>query len=152
MEELKVQPIKEGTVIDHIAPGTALKVLSILGLSKSPTATVSLLMNVPSKKYGKKDIVKIEARELKPKEVDKIALIAPNATINIIRNYKVKDKYKVKLSEIIIGIVRCSNPSCISNLREPVESKFSVISRKPLKLRCYYCERELTDIIENIVI
>lgn len=151
MKELKVQPIKDGTVIDHIAAGTALKVLTILGISKNPTATVSLLMNVPSKKFGRKDIVKIEARELKPREVDKIALIAPDATINIVRDYKVKEKYKVKLPEVVRGIVRCANPNCVSNLKEPIESRFEVISKAPPKLKCYYCECEMEEIVENII-
>lgn len=151
MKQLKVQPIKNGTVIDHIAAGTALKVLAILGISKMPTETVSVLMNVPSKKYSKKDMVKIENRELNPREVDKIGLIAPEATINIVKNYKVTVKHKVKLPEVVIGIVRCANPNCISNLKEPVKSKFAVISTAPLKLRCYYCEREMEDIAENII-
>lgn len=151
MKQLKVQPIKNGTVIDHIAAGTALKVLAILGISKMPTETVSVLMNVLSKKYSKKDMVKIENRELNPKEVDKIGLIAPEATINIVKNYRVIVKHKVKLPEVVIGIVRCANPNCISNLKEPVKSKFAVISTSPLKLRCYYCEREMEDVAENIM-
>lgn len=151
MKQLKVQPIKNGTVIDHIAAGTALKVLAILGISKMPTETVSVLMNVFSKKYSKKDMVKIENRELNPKEVDKIGLIAPEATINIVKNYRVIVKHKVKLPEVVIGIVRCANPNCISNLKEPVKSKFAVISTSPLKLRCYYCEREMEDVAENIM-
>lgn len=151
MKQLKVQPIKNGTVIDHIAAGAALKVLAILGISKMPTETVSVLMNVPSKKYSKKDMVKIENRELNPKEVDKIGLIAPEATINIVKNYRVIVKHKVNLPEVVIGIVRCANPNCISNLKEPVKSKFAVISTSPLKLRCYYCEREMEDVAENII-
>ena len=101
MKELKVQPIKNGTVIDHITPGKALKVLDILNLREENCFTISLLMNVESKTYGKKDIVKIENRELKPSEVDKIALIAQNATINIIRDSNVIKKYTVKLPEKI---------------------------------------------------
>ncbi len=151
MKELKVQPIKNGTVIDHITGGNALKVLNILGISKKPTSTVSILMNVKSERKGKKDIVKIENRELKPKEVDKVALIAPDATINIIRNYNVKQKHKVNLPDIIKGIVRCANPNCISNLKEPVEPVFKVISRNPIKLRCYYCERIMKDVTGNII-
>lgn len=151
MKQLKVQPIKNGTVIDHIAAGAALKVLAILGISKMPTETVSVLMNVLSKKYSKKDMVKIENRELNPKEVDKIGLIAPEATINIVKNYRVIVKHKVNLPEVVIGIVRCANPNCISNLKEPVKSKFAVISTSPLKLRCYYCEREMEDVAENIM-
>jgi len=151
MKELKVQPIKDGTVIDHITAGNALKVLNILGVSKNPTATVSILMNVRSEKEMKKDIVKIENRELKPKEVDKVALIAPDATINIIRNYNVEQKHKVSLPDTIKGIVRCANPNCISNLKEPVEPVFRVVSKNPIKLRCYYCEREMEDVAGNII-
>ena len=96
-------------------------------------------MNVPSKRMGKKDIVKIEGRELKAEEVDKIALIAPNATINIIRDYKVVDKKRVQLPKVIKNIVRCANPACISNSNEPVQPTFYVESQEPLYLKCHYC-------------
>jgi len=151
MKELKVQPIKEGTVIDHISPGNALKVLKILGLiEKQPESIISIAINVVGKR-GKKDIVKIENRELDPKEVDKIALIAPNATINIIRDYKVIEKRKVNIPDEIVGIVKCENPNCISNTKEPIEPKFIVKSREPLKIKCYYCEREPEDIVSLII-
>ncbi len=150
MKELKIQPIKNGTVIDHITAGNAVKVLHILGIPKSSSSTVSVAMNVNSK-YGKKDIVKVENRELDPYEVDKIALIAPKATINIIRDYEVAEKYKVKLPEEVIGIVRCSNPTCVSNSREPVKSRFIVLKKDPIQIKCYYCEREPEDIAERII-
>lgn len=150
MKELKIQPIKNGTVIDHITAGNAVKVLHILGIPKGSSSTVSVAMNVNSK-YGKKDIVKVENRELDPYEVDKIALIAPKATINIIRDYEVAEKYKVKLPEEVIGIVRCSNPTCVSNSREPVKSRFIVLKKDPIQIKCYYCEREPEDIAERII-
>ncbi len=151
MKELKVQPIKDGTVIDHITPGNALKVLKILGLlEKQPDSIISIAMNVVGKR-GKKDIVKIENRELDPKEVNKIALIAPNATINIIRNYEVVEKRKVSIPDEIIGIVKCPNPNCISNTNEPIQPKFIVKSRNPLKIKCFYCNREPEDISSQIV-
>jgi len=149
--ELKVTPITNGTVIDHIPPGMALKVLSILGITGNEDYTVSVAMNVSSKKFGKKDIVKVESRELSPKEVNKIALIAPHATINIIREYDVVKKYRVRLPKKVVGIVRCANPSCITNSGEPVESEFIVISTKPLRLKCVYCEREILDVKDYIV-
>ena len=96
-------------------------------------------MNVESKRQHHKDIVKIQNRELKPSEVDKIALIAPSATINIIRNYEVASKKPVELPSTIRGILRCDNPSCISNSREPVEPQFGVDRREPIRLRCYFC-------------
>ncbi|MCU0850458.1 MAG: aspartate carbamoyltransferase regulatory subunit, partial [Candidatus Thermoplasmatota archaeon] len=102
-------------------------------------------------KKGKKDIVKIENRELDPKEVDKIALIAPKATINIIRDYEVVKKHTVQLPEEVIGLTKCSNPTCITNTREPVESRFQVICKDPVRIRCYFCEREPDDIAAGIV-
>jgi aspartate carbamoyltransferase regulatory subunit len=138
--ELKVKPIKNGTVIDHIKANKALSVLKILGLPNEETA-VTIAMNVQSSLMGSKDIVKIEGRELAPREVDKIALIAPKATINIIRDYEIMDKGKVELLNEINGILNCLNPNCITNTGEPVETKFYVIVKEPVILRCYYCER-----------
>lgn len=149
-KELKIPLIKNGTVIDHITAGNAVKVLHILGIPKSSSSVVSVAMNVKSK-LGKKDIVKVENRELDPHEVDKIALIAPKATINFIRNYEVAKKHIVKLPNEIIGIVSCSNPTCVSNAREPVKSRFKVINKDPPKIKCYYCEREPEEIADRII-
>ncbi|HZD43483.1 MAG TPA: aspartate carbamoyltransferase regulatory subunit [Methanomicrobiales archaeon] len=133
---LIVSKIRNGTVIDHITAGEALNVLRILGITGSTTETLSVATNVESR-YGKKDIVKIEKRELCKEEVDRIALIAPKATINIIRNYEVFDKKGVSIPELLIGVVRCPNPECISNTQEPIESKFEVLESGVL--RCMYC-------------
>jgi len=175
MKELKIPLIKNGTVIDHITSG----VLRILNIPQNLSSTVSVAINVKSH-LGNKDIVKVENRELDTSEVDKIALIAPKATINIIRNYEVAEKHRVELpSEIIgivsevaekhrveipseiIGIVSCSNPTCVSNYNEPVKSRFKVINKDPPQIKvinkdppqitCYYCEREPEDISERII-
>ncbi|UZE91907.1 MAG: aspartate carbamoyltransferase regulatory subunit [Methanosarcinales archaeon] len=145
-KELRVRPIKNGTVIDHIAAGQALNVLKILGIIGQTDAVISAVTNVPSQAMGTKDIVKVEGRELAPHEVDKIALIAPSATINIVREYKVKEKHKVALPSVIEGLVRCANPNCISNTNEPVASRF-IISKhgKSVCLRCVYCERIISE-------
>ena len=150
MKELKIPLIKNGTVIDHIKSGNAIKVLRILEIPQNLSSTVSVAINVKSH-LGSKDIVKVENRELKTSEVDKIALIAPKATINIIRNYEVAEKHKVELPNQIIGIVKCSNPTCISNYNEPVKSRFIVINKDPPQIICYYCEREPEDISERII-
>ena len=150
MKELRVTPIKNGTVIDHINPGLALKVLHVLKHPEEASSAVSVAMNVKSK-MGKKDIVKIENKELDKKEVNKISLIAPKATINIIRNYEVVKKSRVQLPDEIIDIVRCSNPTCISNSNEPVDTRFIVACKDPLLIKCYYCERETEDIAERII-
>ncbi len=138
--ELKVKPIKNGTVIDHITANKALAVLKILGIPSKKSA-VTIAMNVPSSQMGNKDIVKIEGRELAPKEVDKIALIAPQATINIVRDYEIVEKGKVDLLKQIKDILNCLNPNCITNTEEPVTTRFYVMGKKPVILRCYYCER-----------
>lgn len=150
-KELKVLPIKNGTVIDHIAAGQALNVLKILGIHARTDAALSVVMNVRSKQMGRKDIVKVEDRELKPDEVDKIALIAPNATINIIHDSEVTGKHKVYLPKSIEGIIRCANPNCISNAeKEPIMSKFITVSENPPQFRCFYCERIIEDASRNI--
>jgi len=136
---LRVSKIKNGTVIDHITGGHALDVIKILGITGRVNEVVTVAINVPSKKLDTKDMVKIEGRELKSEEVDKIALLAPHATINIIRNYKVVEKQRVKLPNIIREIVKCANPACISNSKEPVQPTFYVESEEPLRLRCHYC-------------
>lgn len=150
MKKLKITPIKNGTVIDHITPGFAVKVLHILKIPESTSSTVSVAINVKSK-IGKKDIVKVENRELDTKEVDKIALIAPKATINIIRDFGVIEKHRVQLPDEIVGIVKCSNPTCISNAKEPVNSRFILVHDDPPSIKCYYCERETEDIAERII-
>lgn len=149
MKELRVTPIRNGTVIDHIEPGMALKVLRILGLPREgATSIVSVVMNVPSE-HGRKDIVKIEDRELEKGEVDRIALIAPRATVNIVREYDVARKERVKLPEVVTGILRCSNANCVSN-HEPVTTRFRVHQNGSLRLKCVYCDRETQDVAENI--
>ena len=140
-EELKVKKIKDGTVIDHIKAGKGKKVLDILGVGNGFSQTTALLMNVPSKRIGKKDIVKIENKTLKKDEVDKIALIAPHATWNVVKDFKVINKSKIELPDTLEGILICPNPKCVTNMNEPVKSKFKVEEKEPVKLRCFYCER-----------
>jgi aspartate carbamoyltransferase regulatory subunit len=151
-KELRVQKIREGTVIDHIPSGYALAVLRILGITGREGNVISVLMNVPSQKLGRKDIVKIEERELKQDEVDKIALIAPKATINIIKDYGVYKKQPVRLPSTIVGVIRCANPRCISNGGEPVRPTFYLKSEDPLEVRCHYCGHIMTrdEIIQQL--
>lgn len=150
VKTLKIPLIKDGTVIDHITAGNAVKVIRILKIPQQLTAIVSVAMNVPGQ-IGKKDIVKIENRELRKEEVDKIALIAPKASINIIRDYKVVKKHKVELPDELIGIAACPNPTCVSNFREPVQSKFIVLDKDLPRIKCYFCEREPDDISDKII-
>lgn len=137
--ELYVSKIKDGTVIDHITAGHALDVAKILGITGKEKGILTIAINMPSKRSKCKDIVKIEGRELNPQEVHKIALLAPHATINIIRDYKVAKKQEVKLPKIIDNIIKCVNPACISNSNEPVQAKFYVDVDEPLMMKCHYC-------------
>ena len=144
MRELKITPIKNGTVIDHIVNGLALEVLRIIGVRDlDKDSTVSVAIHVRSGKLGWKDIVKVENMELSPRKVNAIALIAPTATISIIRDYKVREKRVVDLPPRIVGVLRCPNPTCISNQPEPVESEFEVTERRPVVLTCSYCDRRV---------
>ena len=134
--ELRVSKIKSGTVIDHIAGGQALNVLTLLGIDGSEGEAVSVAMNVPSDRLGHKDVVKVESRELSQDELDVLALIAPDATINIIRDYEVVEKNRVDRPDRVVGVLECPNRACISRTDEPVASKFEVF---PDGVRCEYC-------------
>jgi aspartate carbamoyltransferase regulatory subunit len=148
-EDLLVRRIKNGTVIDHIDAGEALNVVKILGIAGTTTEALSIATNVMSGQMGKKDIVKLSNRELSKEEVDRIALISPRATINIIRNYKVYKKKGVEIPTLIEGSVRCPNPGCITNTNEPILSRFAVM---PNGLRCLYCESVITkDLTSHII-
>ncbi len=153
MDDFKISPIRNGTAIDHIAVGQAINVLKVLNVNENTIcSSVSVAMHVKSKKTdGWKDIIKIEDRELDRRTIDKIALIAPDATISIIRDYNVAEKYKATVRDHICGIVRCSNPNCITNKGEPIQPEFDVVSREPLVLRCSYCDRKLNEITENLI-
>jgi aspartate carbamoyltransferase regulatory subunit len=151
VRELKITPIKNGTVIDHIGNGMALEVLRIIGVQTlDKDSTVSVAIHVRSGKLGWKDIVKVENMELSPRKVNAIALIAPTATISIIRDYKVREKRTVDLPEHIVGILHCPNPNCISNQPEPVESEFEVVERRPVVLTCTFCERRVDDFLKHL--
>ncbi|MHC1604874.1 MAG: aspartate carbamoyltransferase regulatory subunit [Candidatus Methanofastidiosia archaeon] len=142
-KELKVSAIHNGTVIDHILPGKAFEVVKILHLDTYP-GTVTIASKVPSRFSEKKDIIKIENRALSQKEVSSIALISPNATVNIIENYEVKEKRNIRLPAIIENILKCTNPLCITNF-ENIDTKFNVKKKNPLLLRCHYCERTMDE-------
>jgi aspartate carbamoyltransferase regulatory subunit len=137
MKELTISAIRDGTVIDHIQAEYTFKVASILNLSKLGEV-VSIASNLVSARIGKKGIIKVGGLMLDERDVQKIALVAPDATLNIIRDYKVIRKQKLIIPPVLENIVRCFNPNCITN-REPVATRFFVESKD--NLRCYHCER-----------
>ena len=150
-QELRVQAIKNGTVIDHLPAGNVLLIIKLLGgIPKDKIVTLGV--NLKSKAYGQKDLIKIENRELNQDEVDRIALIAPKASINIIRAYKVIKKITPQLPEKFKNIITCPNPSCITN-HERMQTLFKVLNKEHnLLLQCHYCEKQFpqTEIINYI--
>lgn len=142
--QLLVRRIKDGTVIDHIEAGKALVVLRVIDITGKDGNVITVAMNVPSNKHIKKDIVKIENRFLMKYETDKLALIAPRATINIIKDYKLVEKRKIQLPDSIVGIFRCPNLKCISNSEEDIRSTLDIVDKQNIILECRYCARTLT--------
>jgi aspartate carbamoyltransferase regulatory subunit len=137
--KLKVSAIKEGTVIDHIPAQYLFKVISILGLDKIENQ-ITFGTNLESEKLGSKAIIKVSDKFFENDEINKIALIAPHAKLNIIRDYEVVEKKVVVIPKEIVGIVKCFNPKCITN-NEKITTRFQVVDTSPIALRCRYCEK-----------
>ena len=158
--EFLVSKIDNGTVIDHIPSGQGLRVLNLLGLDLTKYETAVALINIPSKKLGTKDILKIKNRELTSQEVNKIALIAQTSTLTIIRSWEVVEKRKIEIPGVFSGVATCPNSNCVSNSPEPISTRFVVEKKRVLnsqdwsiKLRCHFCERAFTrDEITDFVI
>ena len=116
--DLMVRRIKDGTVIDHINEGKGLKVLEALEIDGSDGNVITIALNVPSGKLKKKDMIKVEGRFMEDGDTNKLAVIAPSSTVNIIKDYKLVEKRRVSLPNQIEEIFRCSNPDCITNSQE----------------------------------
>ncbi len=140
-EELLVRKIENGTVLDHIPAGKGLDVVKLLDIDLKHDQRAVILANVQSKKFGSKDVIKIENKQLTEDEVKKIALLAPDITLNIIKNWEVVEKKKVELPEVVEGVINCPNSDCITNTGELTDKKFKVEKKNPLRLRCFYCEK-----------
>ncbi len=139
-KELQVSAIENGTVIDHIPAQSVFQVIKILNLNETENM-VLFGNNLDSRKYGKKGIIKVSNKFFKSEEINKIALVAPSATLIIIKNYKVAEKSNVEIPDYTEKIVKCFNPNCITN-NEDIITKFDVIKDEDvLKLRCLYCEK-----------
>lgn len=137
--KLKVSAIKDGTVIDHIPAKNLFKVISILGLDTIENQ-ITFGTNLESEKLGAKAIIKVTDKFFEDDEINKIALIAPHAKLNIIKDYEVVEKKVVEIPDVIQGIVKCFNPKCITN-NEKISTCFKVVSKDKLALKCRYCEK-----------
>lgn len=141
-KELAVAALRNGTVIDHIPASAVFKAVKILGIEKLKDA-VTIGFNLDSKKLGRKGIIKVADVVFDEATLNRIALIAPNAVVNIIRDFNVVEKRPVQLPDTITGIVKCANPKCITN-NEPMATRFHVVSRDPVEIRCHYCNHTVS--------
>lgn len=137
---IRVAKLRSGTVVDHLAAGTALRCLAILGQPGEGVVTVGL--NLPSRRLKRKDILKMENRLLTAAELARIALLGPRATVCVIEDYRVVKKIPLELPTVIDGVVACPNPSCVTH-HDPVTPRVRVESSEPMRLRCHYCERRI---------
>jgi len=141
-KQLLVSAIESGTVIDHIPAVTLFKVIKILGLDKIKNQ-ITFGTNLESKTDGRKAIIKIAGKFFQDDDINRIALVAPQAKLNLIKNYKVVEKRVVEVPDEVSAIAKCMNPKCITNF-EKVTTRFKVVSKKPVALKCHYCEK-ITD-------
>ena len=139
VKQMSVSAIQNVTVIDHVPAKNLFKVISILGLDKIENQ-ITFGTNLESQKLGRKAIIKISGMFFADEDINRIALVAPDAKLNIIRDYEVVEKKVVVVPDTIVGIARCMNPKCITNF-EPVTTRFKVISKKNVSLKCHYCEK-----------
>ncbi len=141
-KELKVSAIENGTVIDHIPASAVFQVIRILKLEAFGNM-VLFATNLESKIFGTKGIIKVSNKNFEAEELNKISLVAPHASIIDIRDFEVISKKIVETPDQIIGIVKCFNPNCVTNV-EQLATKFSVVDKEDIRLKCHYCEKITT--------
>lgn len=138
-KELAVAALENGTVIDHLPCSSVYKAVRILGIEDMRNS-VTIGNNLASGRLGRKGIIKVADVEFDDMVLNRIAVFAPTAVVNTIRNYRVASKKPVSLPDVLVGVVHCSNPKCITN-NEPMKTSFEVIDRDNVTLRCRYCNR-----------
>lgn len=152
MRELKVTPIRNGTVIDHLPAGSGLQICQVLRIPRPGSAsTVSVVLNVPSERMGQKDLIKVEDRDLREADLSRLAVLAPDATVNTIREYNVAEKNQPALPDNVTDVVACPNPRCISNDDEPIDPEFDVSTNgEGIELTCAYCVTHVQDPLARV--
>ena len=139
-KELVVSALENGTVLDHIPAENVYKALDLLNL-KGLESQITIGINLASKLHGKKGIIKIADKFFEAEELNKLALIAPKATVNVIRDFKVVEKKTLETPEEVIGIAKCRNPKCVTN-HQPIKTRFkTVVENDKISLKCHYCEK-----------
>ena len=139
---MNIEPIQNGVVIDHIEAGRAMQLYRLLKLG-SLDASVALIKNVPSKKMGKKDIIKLDADiDL---DFDVIGFVDPSATVDIIRNGVLVEKKSIALPEKLTNVIFCKNPRCITSVEQEIEHIFKLSDPEKKEYRCIYCETKYSN-------
>ena len=141
-QELQVAALENGTVIDHIPSSKIFEVINLLHLENVSTS-VTIGINLKSKKMGQKSILKIADRFFTDEELNQLSVVTPNVTLAIIRDFEVVEKKQVKMPDELIGIIKCDNHKCITN-NEPMKTHFHVLDKERGILQCRYCNREVT--------
>ena len=134
---MNVDSIRDGVVIDHITAGCGMKLYRLLGLD-TLDVPVAMITNVVSAKCGRKDIIKVDADI--PVDLDVIGYVDPGATVNIIRNGKLKEKKRIEMPETLVNVLRCRNPRCISSCEQELDQVFRLSDRGKREYRCVWCE------------
>lgn len=137
---MNIDSIKNGYVIDHIKAGNAMKIHSLLNLNELD-CQVAIITNAKSKKTGRKDIIKID-RDIEI-DLDKLGFIAPNITVNIVKDDCIVEKRKLSLPEKIVNVAKCQNPRCITSVEKSLDQVFNLTDRENEVYRCKYCEMSL---------
>jgi aspartate carbamoyltransferase regulatory subunit len=139
-KELVVSALENGTVLDHIPAKNVYKAIDLLNL-RGVESQITIGINLASKLYGQKGIIKIADKFFEDEELNKLALIAPKATVNVIRDFKVVEKKKITMPNEIIGIAKCMNPKCVTN-HQPIKTRFTTIAKgDEISLLCHFCEK-----------
>ena len=138
--QLVVAAIENGTVIDHIPAEKTYQVVNLLQLEKMETP-VTIGYNLPSKKIGKKGIIKVANKYFTDEEINRLSVVAPNIGLSIIKDYEIVEKKTVKTPDTLKGIVKCNNPKCITN-NEPMQTLFHTVDKVLGIVRCHYCDKE----------
>ena len=134
---MHIDSIQNGVVIDHIQAGKGMELYRLLGLEQLD-CPVAIIKNVPSKKMGKKDIIKVDgAFKL---DLDILGYINPDVTINIIKDNERVDKFRPDLPEHLTNIIRCQNPRCITSIEQEISHIFKLTNKEDRVYRCIYCE------------
>lgn len=139
-KEMQVAAIENGTVIDHIPAEKTYQVAQLLNLKEMSTP-VTIGYNLPSKKIGKKGIIKVADKFFTDEEINRLSVVAPKIVLSVIRDYEVVEKKTVETPDELRGIVKCNNPKCITN-NEPMATMFNVVDKEKGTLKCHYCDKE----------